>query len=282
MQRAYFDPSIVNRAVDNNISPARLRAAFGRVGLEAATGLHTVLELARTFAAPDNPHADRARQLFTMLRDLEPAYQPDVPMLLAGELQKLRFGTAVLPFLDAFDLAATRTEVARLANGFFDDQARRFIRQKDALKLESLDAQERHAAYIGTLRGTDQVVRDLRTFDDVWRYFERRGDIPRLIADVLHHKISSSEASELAARLPSFPAIGAATRANVYLNFIMVAGAVRPGKDKMDDYTHCIEATYCPALVSADGQQITALRAISPDVRPITWDDLSVVAEGAA
>ena len=282
MQRAYFDPSIVNRAVDNNISPARLRAAFGRVGLEAATGLHTVLELARTFAAPDSSNADRARQLFTMLRDLEPAYQPDVPTLLAGELQKLRFGTAVLPFLGALDLAATRSEVARLANGFFDDQARRFIRDKDALKVQGLEAQERHAAYVGTLRGTDRVVRDLRTFDDVWEYFERRGDIPRLIADVLHHKISSSEASELAARLPSFPAIGAATRANVYLNFIMVAGAVRPGRDKMDDYTHCIEAAYCPALISADGQQITALRSISPSVRPIAWDDLSVLAEGAA
>ncbi len=282
MQRAYFDPSIVNRAVDSNISPARLRAAFGRVGLEPATGLHTVLELARTFATPDSSKKDRARQLFTLLRDLEPAYQPDVPLLLAGELQKLRLGTAVLPFLDALDLVATRNEVARLANGFFDDHARGSIRQKDALKVQSLEAQERHAAYVGTLRGSDQVVRGLRTFDDVWQYYERRGDIPRLIADVLHHKISSSEASELAGRLPSFPAIGAATRANVYLNFIMVAGAVRPGKDKMDDYTHCIEAAYCPGFVSADGQQITALRSISPDVRPIAWDDLSVVAEGAA
>jgi len=89
MQRAYFDPSIVNRAVDNNISTARLRAAFGRVGLEPATGLHTVLELARTFASPDS-NADRARQLFTLLRDLEPAYQPDVPTLLAGELDGSR------------------------------------------------------------------------------------------------------------------------------------------------------------------------------------------------
>src|SRR6266699_357105 len=169
MQRAYFDPSIVNRAVDNNISPARLRAAFARIGLEPATGLHTVLELARTFAAPDSSNADRARQLFTLLRDLEPAYQPDVPMLLAGEVQKLRFGTAVLPFLGAFDLAATRNEVARLANGFFDDQARGFVRRKDALRVESLEAQERHAAYVGTLRGTDQVVRGLRTFDDVWQ-----------------------------------------------------------------------------------------------------------------
>src|SRR5438132_1649500 len=146
MQRAYFDPSIVNRAVDNNIAPGRLRAAFGRLGLEPATGLHTVLELARTFASPGSSNADRARQLFTTLRDLDPAYQPDVPTLLAGELQKLRLGTAVLPFLGALDLAATRNEVARLANGSFDDQARRFIRHKDALKVQDLEAQERHAA----------------------------------------------------------------------------------------------------------------------------------------
>src|SRR6266550_2995204 len=98
MQKAYFDPSIVNRAVDHNISPARLRAAFCRIGLEPATGRHTVLELARTFATPDSS-TNRARQLFIMLSDLEPAYQPDVPMLLSGEVKKLRFGTAVFPFL---------------------------------------------------------------------------------------------------------------------------------------------------------------------------------------
>jgi hypothetical protein len=281
MQRAYLDPSVINRAVDTNVSASCLRDVLGRLGFEPATGLHTVLELARSFLSSDSSHTPRAQQLFGILRDLEPAYQPDVPAILAAEVQKLRLGTAVLPFLNALDLAATRNEVARLANGFFDDRARRFIHSKQIDKKQNLDAQARHVSRVHALRSVDPVVRRLRTFHDVWSYFEKRGDIPRLIADVLHHSISSTEALELAARLPSFPAISAATRANVYLNFIMLASLARPGKDKLDDYTHCIEASYCPALVSADSQQITALRHISPRVRPIDLGDLPMVSEGA-
>jgi hypothetical protein len=279
MLRAYLDPSVINRALDDNLSAPSLRVTLAAAGFEPATGLHTVLELARTFLSSGGSSALRAVNLFGLLRALEPAYQPEVPALLTAEVEKLRVGTAVLPFLSALDLAATRNEVARLAEGFFDDRARRFIEGKGNFKSESIEAQARHVSKVQSARNADPALRRLRTFQDVWAYFEGRGDIPRLVADVLHHRVSSLEASELAARLPSFPAINAATRANVYLNFIMLSNVAQPGSDKLDDYTHCIEASYCPAFISGDGRQLTALRHICPQVRPLLWSD--VFCEGA-
>jgi hypothetical protein len=280
MQRIYLEPSVINRAVDDAIPPATLRAALARLGFEPATGLHTVYELARSFLSTDSSGSLKGQKLFAALRDLDPAYQPEVWTLLTAEVQKLRLGTAVLPFLSALNVAATRQEVARLANGFFDDRARRFIQDKERQKADELKAQERYLAHVTTVQQNDPAVSALKTFEGVWDYFSAKGEIPDLIAEVLRGTVSRSEAAELAARMSSFPAIAAAARANVYLNFITIAHLARPGRDKLDDYRHCIEAGYCAAFLSGDDQQISAAAIICPHARPVKWDELAAVVAG--
>ncbi len=279
--KAYLDSSVLNGAVDSNLSALSIREGLARLSLEPATGLHTIFELARTFLDADAEGHSRARKLFSVLQDLEPAYQPEVPALITAEIEKLRVGTAVLPFLSGVNLASTRMEVARLAQGFFDSRARRFIEDKELERAKNHEVFGRQVAKVQAARTTGGLTARLRTFDDVWKYFEGRGDIPRLIADVVHHRVTSPEAAELAARLSSFPAISAATRANVYLNFIMLANAASPGKDKLDDFTHCIEASYTGALMSADPQQLTALAYICPHVRGVSWADVFAATGGA-
>lgn len=271
---AYVDSSTINRAVDANVPAGLIRGALDQIGFEPATGLHTVFELARAFLEGTETSRLRGSQLFTFLQDLDPSYQPDVPALVAAEIEKLRLGTAVLPFLNQVNLASTRVEVGRLANGYFDDRARAFIENKEADRKNSQQSFGLHLGKIQSARSAGVLKGRLRTYADVWAYFERRGDIPRLIADVVHHSVSSAEAAELANRLGSFPAIAAATRANVYLNFLMLANLAAPGRDKLDDFVHCIEASYCSALLSADAQQLRALTHICPQIRPVSWGEI--------
>jgi hypothetical protein len=274
MEKIYLEPSSFNLAVDGGIAPQTIVASLCDLGFEPATGLHTIYELSRTFLKSDESSKARGKQLFAFLRDLEPAFQPEVPMLLRAEVDKLRLGTAVLPFLSPLNMVAARHEVARLASGFFDDQARRAVEKTQRRKEESIAAQEAYLVHARSVLETDPAVRALRSFDDVWAYFSARGEIPRAIREALRGAVSSPEAAELAARSASFPAITAVVRANVYLNYLTVTNRSRPGRDKLDDYKHCIEAVYCAALLTGDDQQLRAAGAISPQVKRLAWNDV--------
>jgi hypothetical protein len=216
MPRAYIEPSALNRAADLDSAPRGLRDFLTRHGFEAATGSHTLYELARNFLGDDAVGAQRGQKLFNLLLDLDPVYKQPIDVLLEGEVEKLRQGIEVQPFLNIQDLFAAREEVGRLARGLFDSRARQFITAMEGQKKRELWLWECWCEEAVGLREFDQTVRRLRTFDDVWEYFARRGDIPGLIVSLLKGKVSLSEAQELAVQAPSFPAISAATRANVY------------------------------------------------------------------
>ena len=278
MNKLYIDTSIFNRALDTGVDATAMREAFSKLRLEPATGLLTVNELARTFLKPSN--ADRAKALFALLRDLDPVYQPEIRSVLKAEVTKLRTGAAVLPFLDELQHASARVEVARLAGGFFDERASRFLVDTLRRKNRDRESHKSHLANISSAGATDPKVAALQTFDDVWAYFDSKGALPSMIAEVLRGDVSLREAKELAQRLQSFPAIATAVRSDVYLNFIMIAHAEVPGKDKLDDYKHAIGAAYCSAFLTAD-MQVAALRHVLPHVRLLTWNSVLAPTVGA-
>jgi hypothetical protein len=273
MKIAYIEPSVINRAACLDCPVDRVRKFVVLRGFEPATGLHTVYELARTFISGDPVAKARGQKLFSILRDLGPIYQPEPGELLRCEVEKLRRGTPVVPSLEPRKVTATQEEVVRLADGMLSDWAQWFITEVERVKERELKAQEDHLVHINLFREADQSIRALRTFDDVWAYFERHGQLPQLFFEVLRGAVSQDEAKELAAAPFLFPAITAAARANTYLNFIMISNVVRPGKDKLDDYKHCFEASYCDAFVTADTQQETAMKVICPNVSVLNWND---------
>lgn len=278
MPRAYIEPSALNRAADLESAPESLRDFLTRRGFEAATGSHTLYELARNFLSDAVGGPQRGQKLFNLLLDLDPAYKQSIDVLLEREVEQLRQGIEVQPFLGGQDLYAAREEVERLAGGLFDLRARQFIIDMEKQKNQELWLWECWCEDAVSFREFDQAVRRLRNFNDVWEYFSRRGDIPGLVLSILKGKVSLAEAQELAAQAPSFPAISAATRANVYLHFIMIVNCVRPGRDKLDDYKHCVEASYCEAFVTADRQQAGAMRAICPSIQVQEWNDKEIAA----
>jgi len=271
VNKIYIETSVLNRAIDDFVSAESLREKLSLLGFEPATGLITINELARTFLNTRN--VLRATSLFATLRELNPAYQPEIPWLLAAEIDKLRHGVAVLPFLDSLNLAATRAEVMRLANGNFDDGANRFIDDTLKRKRHNREQQQSFVSHVDSLREAIPGIRKLRTFNDVWSHIEAKGDTPHLVRAVLRGAVTTREADELAMRLTAFPTIAAAIRANVYLNFVMVAHTTIPGKDKLDDYKHLIAAAYCSAFLTAD-KQVAAIQCIVPHLQAYSWNDI--------
>ncbi len=142
----------------------------------------------------------------------------------------------------------------------------------EVAKEHELRAQKARLSTVNFLRTADRTVRRLRTFDDVWAYSESTGLLEPLFVEVLGGSVTLAEAKELATSPSSFPANTAAVRANVYLNFIMISNGVKPGKDKLNDYKHCFEASYCDAFLTADRQQETAMKVICPWVPIQNWN----------
>jgi len=253
------------------LSANDLRALLAAHGYQPAVGIHVIYELARAFR-PDNRRGI-AERLFTILRDLEPAYQQPADWLLSQEVIRLRTGSAVLPFLGHLDATMVKTEVARLAAGYFDERADRFITTREQSKR--LEFPVLASNYISRMR-TGDARRLPKTYEELLQVAS--DDYPDIVLEILRpiNRVSVGEARELSARLDSFPGIRTTVRANLYLSFICLAYGEKPGFDKLDDYRHVIEASYCDALVVEDTQLGKTAPRLNPELSIVPWAGLQI------
>jgi len=270
--KAYIETNAINQAYGFNLSGFRLKELLDSRGLTPAVGLHAIYELARTFL--NEAEKQTGADLFSILRDLDPFYQLPPEMLHDQEIIKLRTGATVLPVLDQLNLAATKHEVERLACGIFDEKARNFIaRREEDVKVNHPRFASDYITQIKQTANKPQFKKkSLRTFDQV--YAELENQIPDLIYRSLNGKVSLPEALELAKRMSSFPAIRSTARSHAYLSAICIIHKDVPGRDKLDDYRHIIEASYCDVFVTNDGQLSRTIPHIDPDQTVLLWDDL--------
>jgi hypothetical protein len=267
MPRAYLEPSAINAARAAGHSG---RSAAGRLSgsdLTPVIGVHAVYELAKGFLTTEAEHSARAN--FQLIHELDPSYGTTPGRLTRQELQTLRTGAAVLPFLDTLNQASIRTEVFRLASGAFSADARALITQREEeMGANRPRISEDFLTRIKQARADDaNSLPRSQDFEDVVRYFEPQ--FPQILGQIFGSVISAFEIRELSHRLPSFPATRALVRANLYMAYIMLAHETTPGGDKVDDYRHVIEASYCDYLVTADRKLLGAAPRISPGIRTI-------------
>jgi hypothetical protein len=223
--------------------------------------MNVVYELAKTYFS--NP--EKAKELFQFLSNLDPVYQKPTRDLLSDELLKLRTNAAVLPFADRLDQDFARTEVARLACGFFDTHAQSFIGGlENRVKNEYPDWAANHISEFEKAQEVDpDITPAFRSPDAVLEYYLTQKKLPAMLLQVFEsqgQRLSRSEAIEIIARLSSFPAIRTVVRANCYLLFICYAHKTTPGFDKIGDFRNLVEAAYCDSLICHDNQ----LTRISP------------------
>ena len=130
MKSAYLETNVINKTLDCGISGQDLLKKLNERDLSPKFGIHGIYELARTFLNEES--RDRGINLFRIIENLEPTFQPTVNMLLAQEINKLRIGVAVLPFLEPINQIATKQEVLKLARGIFDEKAKAFIIERES------------------------------------------------------------------------------------------------------------------------------------------------------
>jgi hypothetical protein len=194
--------------------------------------------------------------------------------LLLQEVLRLRTNAAVLPFLGYENQNSVRLEINRLAEGTFDARAQDFIAaREDEIRREHprmANAYIEHVRRVRSRRGNSLPV--LRSFRDVAEYFRKRW--PEMIRAILHNRITRSEARELAARLDEFPATRSALNANLYLTFICIAHEAVPGDDKLDDYRHFIDASYCDGILLYDDRARNAAPHIAPQLQVLSIEEI--------
>lgn len=273
MKRAYFECNAINFAVDKSLTANDLIDSFNRHAYQPVVGMHTIYEPARIFFVPGC--ITRGTQLLSFLQKLDASIMPPSWDLLQQEILKLRHGTSVLPFLSHLNQTSTRYEIMRLASGIFDVSAQTFIGRREANIRANYPqfAQEYIDRVIEAKQTDPAILRKLRTFEDIYKVF--KFEFPSMIIKILEGRVKRSEAVQMCQRLDSFPVLRSTVLANLYLSFLCIRNKVRPGFDKLDDYCHAIEASYCDVLVTNDSQLIHAARYINPDLTILRCSDLT-------
>lgn len=231
--------------------------------------MHGIYELARGFLAEKNQ--SDARRNFTVLCELDPEFGPTPTMLFDKEVDKLRTGAMVIPVLDELNRASVRQQVMQMASGHLETVGREFVGRREA-NIDQ-DYPRFTSVQLGRVRRAVAAGRPRpKTFEDVLAEFDDQA--PGIIRQLVNDRVSVSEAAELHARLNEFPALRSGVRANFYhwaVPLIHDAGASR---DKNDDYRHVIEASYCQALMTGDGQLARTTPKLHPELLIVTWSEL--------
>ncbi len=274
MQKAYIETSSINRALNASVDGRKLASVLEHLGFFSTVGMHTIYELARTFL--NQAHFERGKQLFCILRDLDASFVPPTRKLIDQEMLKLRTGAAVIPFLDHDNQVATKLEITKLAEGYFDKQAENFIKiRENEIQVISPLLSNEYLNHIKRVKKKKPATfHKLKTFEDVLAHFA--GDFPRIIREILQNRVSYSEAFELSHRLDSFPALRASVRANLYYSAIHILHLTMPGGDKIDDYRHLIDSSYSENIITADLQVRNTSKSINPDLNVLWWDDINI------
>jgi hypothetical protein len=267
--KAFLEPNVINWARRTGWSGADLRRALAARGYEPHFGVHGVYELARGLVEERN-QADAQRN-FTILSDLDPEFGSTPTMLFDKEVDKLRTGAMVIAVLDELNRASVRQQVMRMAAGHLETVGREFIGRREA----SIDQDYPRftSQQLGQVRRAVAAGRPRpKTFEDVLAEFDDQ--VPGIIRQLLSNRVSVSEAAELHARLNEFPALRSTVRANLYLWAVPLIHDTGAARDKNDDYRHVIEASYCQALATGDGQLARTTSKLHPGLVIVTWSEL--------
>ena len=129
MQKAFLETNAICRFLDEKSSGKEIRAILSCYGYQPVIGLHVIYELARTFLSGGKD--DTARNMFEIVRDLDPDISETPEVVLEREYNKYLDGSEVECFLSRARKGEARQEIIKLSNGLFDDEARSFIASRD-------------------------------------------------------------------------------------------------------------------------------------------------------
>lgn len=272
MANAYIETSSINQALVDTVSGKDISKSLQDLGYRPVVGIHTIYELARTFLNPGQHQT--GSDLFKILQGIDGTIVPMTGMIIDQEIVKLRTGAEVLPFLDHANLASTRYEIEKLSRGIFDATAERFVATRETARRinERIESNKYLNQILEMNRTEPGRFGGIHVFGDALDYF--KDAVPSIIQAGVRRDVSSFEAKELSLRLASFPCIHSLVRANIYLCFIVIRNLTSPAYDRVDDFRQVIDASYCDAFVTNDGQLARTGNHVNIDLCMMRWTDI--------
>ena len=230
----------------------------------------TVHELARTFTSG---HATEGKALFAFVRDLYAQIDHPPVVLWSRERKYLDGGVPVVSRLDSRNRRFTRSHINRLADGRLGSELTGLIHQRAADKLKFGRSTEFFLEQVKQLRRDEpSAIPKISDFPSAVKMFAPSA--LKFIQAMSDSPMSDDVAQRVLARIDELPAHRSHHRFWLYMMFICIKTKQVPGRDKLDDYRHVIEASYCDIFVSRDRQQLYAAPLIGTHLTAIAIDDV--------
>jgi rRNA-processing protein FCF1 len=259
----YLDTNLWNELCDQAVDPEDLMGSLGSRDTRLVLGTHCINEMAKTFRASKSRAASRARELFLCLKKFVEFNIPCVKEtmeLLAVEMLALKWQVSTInPILSSDDHGKVKREVAKLANGTFDERADTFI----AGRIASAETARRNQAQ--HLDRRPDVREKLKTVlpENLERWLETETmtttgaallaeHIQRQFPEAPPGEVSSSAPALLA--LPSYRVARGLVRADLYSNWRCAHRNSNP-RDLVDDMYHVLNASYCDVYATKEDKQ---------------------------
>ena len=263
--RAYLEPSALDAVVRQKVPVSLLRLGFETRGLTACIGTLTLNECAQPILVDEG---EVARSLFGIIRDLRPRFLAAPSDLYEQEIRMLRGGIPVDPHPNVEQEEIERNEVDELADGRISPWFLELVQDRRKTKL---DAWQPHwIAYLEEVKKLRQLpakMPHLGSFQQVEAFF--RPDLARFIGGLLGPKISAEGARLMAATIDRYPAIHTSVYYFWNAMSICLVNGCAPSKDKVDDYRHIVEASYCDVFISNDSQLLSSISRFHPTLAPL-------------
>lgn len=271
MKRVFLEPNAINRIVDSGCTGPEFRTLLFNSGWLPVVGIHCIYEMARGYLS--GARDDRIAAQFVVLRELDADIVKPFDMMMAEEGTKFMTGAVVDPFLSGNHLKRAQDELRRLASGVLSGRGREFLVKREAeieAHLPAL-AVPAIAQFQKAKRNHPEELGACRCYEDIYALLEP--EFPKIISQIEGAAIDFNTAKLVAKRLDDFPCLKTAVRAHVYINFVCWVHGAIPGKDKLDDPRHVMDAAYCDSFVTKDRQLFRNLCYYNPDLDGLWWDE---------
>ncbi len=242
--KAYFDQNIWEYVI-NQFSVSEFEKRLNASKIQICLGTHNIYEFARLFLDENNlENIEKGKDIFQYLSDMNMDYFLKLPdQLIDSDLDYALTGGKLLPFLDNFNITATKEEMYRLAKGY-SERAKDFIQNRENSITE--DILEYRKSII-EMNIDMPRPREFYAFRDDWGY--RRQTI---IKSPYGEKAKYISDEKLFSEPENYPYLNTYINAQLYLNFIALTNPDGPSKKSTSDYRHLITANAADCFVTED------------------------------
>ena len=269
---AYLEPSAVDAAVRARMGPAELRSRLGRLGFDPATGLHTLHECARSIVR-GRPAV--ARPIFQFLLELEPTFFHPADVLLDQEVGFIRGSGGIAPALDPENIRLTYSEMRLLAKGNISRELRELVVERDRGIASRWPASS--GWYLGQVKELRRRDPNAAPRPATFEAFvaSMQSSLGTWVLGLAHGKLTQPEVERVVRNLDILIAHRTQLRLWMYLAFICVHDGRTPSHDRLDDFRHVLEGSYCNAFVTNDGSLMHAVPRLHPQLIVVAWPEVA-------